>query len=396
MQILKGIKSFLGLDTAQMAEAAGSTSDVAASAAFKRLALYIAVQYLAKAISKSEFRTYEGGKQVKGELYYALNVSPNPNTSAPALKCKLVEQCIYDGAALMFQPRRSRNWFYVADSFSVVEQNPLGEDVYGGVVVDGQGCDLRFRASDACRFALERKSAAKLVSSMYQDMGAMLAMAMESFKQANGEKFFLEKDYMQSGDAQRSAEERREAADRIKDFVRSPNGVLPQYSNEKLVRLQPKQTGNAAAEDVINLRRDIFELTAQALCIPQAMMYGNMTNAKDIVTQFVTFGVDPWANMIGAEMTRKFYGFEAWDSGRTRIEVNTNTITHLDMFEVADKVEKLLSSGAASIDELRPSIGLDLLDTDYSQAHWMTKNYSLIQDALDQLATQTASGGGEK
>ena len=126
------------------------------------------------------------------------------------------------------------------------------------------------------------------------------------------------------------------------------------------------------------------------------MMYGNMTNTNDVVNQFITFGVDPHAVMISKELTRRFYGGDAWQGGSNRVEVDTSKLVHTDMFQVADKADKLLASGLFSIDEIRQPLGADPLGTDFSSAHWVTKNYTLIQDALAQLMAGTANEGGEQ
>lgn len=141
---------------------------------------------------------------------------------------------------------------------------------------------------------------------------------------------------------------------------------------------------------MIALRKDVFETVAAALKIPPSMMYGNMTNIEQVVKQFITFGVDPLADMISKEMTRGFFGEAGWDGGRNRIQVDTTKIEHVNLFDVADRAEKLVSSGLMSIDEARGAMALDPLDDDFSRAHWITKNYSLVQDALEQLERDTA------
>lgn len=69
-----------------MAELQTELSVVAQNAAqqiyFKELGLEIAISYIANTISKCEFKVYEKGEEVKNELYYMLNVNPNPNQNS--------------------------------------------------------------------------------------------------------------------------------------------------------------------------------------------------------------------------------------------------------------------------------------------------------------------------
>ena len=49
------------------------------------------------------------------------------------------------------------------------------------------------------------------------------------------------------------------------------------------------------------------------------------------------------------------------------MDVNTNCIQHIDIFEQATNSDKLLSSGLYCIDELRVKLGDTALKTDWSQ-----------------------------
>ena len=64
------------------------------------------------------------------------------------------------------------------------------------------------------------------------------------------------------------------------------------------------------------------------------------------------------------------------------MRVDTSSINHIDIFEVADKVAKIISSGAANVDEVRERLGWNALNTEFSTAYWMTKNFALAEDML--------------
>ena len=85
--------------------------------------------------------------------------------------------------------------------------------------------------------------------------------------------------------------------------------------------------------------------------------------------------------MIGEEFTRKYYSYEEWKAGN-RVKVDTSCINHIDIFEVADKVAKIISSGAMNIDQVRERLGENALGTEFSMAYWMTKNFALAEDML--------------
>lgn len=392
MDLINNIARWFGITIGE-SEIASTQEAIASSVAAKRMALYIAVSYVSNALSQCEIKTYRDGKPVKDALYYALNISPNPNQNGSAFMNDLIESYFYDGHALMVQPVSSRNHFYIATSFGI-DRRPLGENVFDGISIENQGISKTFTSSSACYFKLENTEVRRIVNGMYREMGELLGMAMASYKNANGEKFTFTRNQSQGGTRGDAKASKDEVNASLKDFLRNPNGVLPVYNGQSLDRVP--SNGHGSSADVIALRKDIFESTASALKIPQSMMYGNMTNIEQVTKQFITFGVDPIADMISKEMTRGFYDYHSWKGGANRIQIDTTKIEHVNLFDVADKAEKLVSSGLMSIDQTLDAMGLDPINTDFSQAHWITKNYSLIQDALNQLINDTDGGGEQK
>lgn len=391
MKLLGTLYDWLGKRVGDADEKRSDSSGdrLAASFATRSLALYIAVSYIANAISKCEIKVFEKGKAVKNELYWALNVSPNPNQNASEFWNRAISKCLYENKSLMVQPMRHRNWFYIADSFSP-EPVPLGEDLFSGVAIGDQSIPQTFKSSDVCLFRLEDKRAVGCVNALYDDLARLIASSDKAFEKARGDRFTWRTPSRPSGGGQAVKQDADAVADMLAPFVNGATGVLPLKDGQELARVAPPQ---ADAGEPIELRRAIFDFTAQALKIPQSMMYGNMTNTTEIVNQFITFAVDPYAAMISDEMTRTFFDYESWDGGRNRIRVDTSHISHVDVFQMADKVEKLFGSGLYTIDDLRVAVGDDALDTDFSKAHWVSKNYSLIQDVLSMFASDASEGG---
>ena len=58
--------------------------------------------------------------------------------------------------------------------------------------------------------------------------------------------------------------------------------------------------------------------------------------------------------------------------------IDTSKILHIDLFEIAEKIDKLIASGMTSIDELRKHAGMLELGTEESTKHFITKNYQEI------------------
>ena len=98
--------------------------------------------------------------------------------------------------------------------------------------------------------------------------------------------------------------------------------------------------------------------------------------------------------MITEEITRKSCpGYDYWSKGNY-VKVDTSTINHIDILDVAEKVDKLISSGTCCIDETREILGLDPLNTEFSRQHFITKNYDTVENRLIGDVKNNNEGGG--
>ena len=344
--------------------------------AFKELALFIGISYIANTLSKCEFKTYENGKEVKKKLYYMLNVSPNPNQNSSQFINKFVEQYYYQGHSLVVPYRKH---IYCADSFDVDDSNPLLENKFNNVTFGNQQPKNQYKASEVFYFKLDNKQVKDLIDSMYLEYSGIIAQALETFKRTNGTRYKLLLERYQAGDPEFKKQYDEFIKKGIQTFTQNPNSVYVQNKGTELQEFSSKTATNTS--DIIAMRKETFEVVAQAMKIPLPMMYGNITNMNEIVKVYLSFCIDPLADMISEEFTRKYYSFAEWQAGNY-VLVDTSNINHIDIFEVADKVAKIISSGAANVDEVRERLGWNALNTEFSTAYWMTKNFALAEDML--------------
>ena len=166
----------------------------------------------------------------------------------------------------------------------------------------------------------------------------------------------------------------------LKTFLENDNAVYPEFEGYDLQDISPKNNIKDTS-DIRELRKEIFEIVGQTFKIPTSLMLGNITNMNEIVKVFLTFCIDPIADMISEELTRKVFSFEEWQKGYY-IKVDTSTINHIDVLDVAEKVDKLIASGTMCIDEVRGILDLAELDSDFSKTHFITKNYDTMENRL--------------
>lgn len=343
---------------------------------YKELAIQTAITLIANAIAKCEIKVYEKNREVKNKTYYTLNVSPNKNENSSQLWHKAIEKMVYDNESIIVEVG---DGLYCADSYSV-EEYPIIGNLYKGVAIGNLQLNKTFKSEGVFRLQLNNAHIKKLIDGLYEQYGQLMSYAAKNYKKSNGTKYKLVLDQVKASDEKFQETYREVVQKQLKDFVENENAVYLQYKGYDLQDVSP--TTNKDSSDFRNLRKEMFEIVAQAFQIPVSLMLGNITNMNEIVKIFLTFCIDPIADMISEEITRKISGdYDNWAKGNY-VKVDTSTINHIDILDVAEKADKLIASGTCCIDEVREIIGFDKLGTKFSQQHFITKNYDTVENRL--------------
>lgn len=349
------------------------TIDIPSNIYIKELAIYSAISLIANAISQSEIKVYKNNQRVKDEDYFSLNIKPNPNESASHFWHKVVEKALRDECgALCFI---SNHNIYCADSFILESKRPFLGNVYSGVVIDDFQMQKKFTSNEVFIFKLENIQAKQLIDGLYTDIGSVIATAMDAYKDTNSVKYKFRIEGLQAGDTKFNEEFENILKEPLRKFIDGDAKLYVEYTGRVLEKMKSDGTPKSS-DDIVGLVEEIFKITGKAFKIPESLMLGNITNMNDVVKSFLTFSVDPWANMISEVLTGQ-YGYENYQKGNY-FRVDTSTVNHIDIFDMSDKIENLIRSAFASVDEVREKAGLDELGEDWSKKHLLTKNYEFI------------------
>ena len=345
----------------------------------KEMALYCAISIIANAVSQCEIKVYKNGEYVRDEDWYSLNIKPNKNESASEFWHKVIERMLRAGpkkGALVFEHGGN---LYCADDYSIEEERPFLGNIYSGVVVDGFQLDRKFTASQCFIFRLENVQANRMIAGMYEEYGQVISSAMESYKGTNGISYRLNIEGLQAGDPTFKDEWEKILKDQVRKFTDGSSKVWINYRGRTLEEFEKKAAAKNS-DDVVKTMEEIFKITGKAYKIPESLMLGNITNMNDVVKSFLTFAVDPITDMVGKVLTGA-YGIEEWMQGNY-YKVDTSGVNHIDMFDMANNIDKLISSAFASVDEVRERAGLDAIKEEWSSKHLLTKNYEFTENVL--------------
>lgn len=350
--------------------------DIPDNLVYMELALYTGISLIANAIAKCEFKVYKNGSEVRNEDYFLLNYSPNPNENASKFWHKVINKVYKERQALVVEHQGK---LFCADSWSVARESVLYGDIYENVTVDNYTFPKKFTRKEVYLFEIDNEDVHQIVSGMYASFGKLLTSALQNYKNSNGQKFKLKISDVKAGDKDFNENFKEYVLKDMKTFMENENAVYPEFEGYELTRMEPQRTTTSPA-DVLAVKKDVFDTVGIALKIPISLMMGNSNNTKEVVNTFLTFAVDPVAEMISETLTKR--GGPGNFAKGNRYEVWTNTIRHIDIFEISTNADKLISSGGFSIDEVRKEARYPECQEEWSTKHWITKNYELIEKLL--------------
>lgn len=370
MNLAEWIKAVFGRDTTINLNTAtmNTTTDIF----IKELAIAVAINTIASTISKCEFRTYQRGQPAKGEEYYLWNIEPNQNQNSSDFIQQFITQLCYENEALIVE---LNGRLYVADHFTR-QQYALREDTFSNVTIKTLSLNRIFSAGDVIYMQLNDRNIKYYLDGSYTQYGKTIAHAIRSFLRANMQKGVLEIDAatQQRPDFQKELQELIDK--RFKPYFEAESAVLPLTKGYKYTDTSTQMSANNSTPSDISERINYeFEMAGRAFKIPKALMLGDVSDVQQITKNFLTFCIDPLTDKAGEEITRKRYGAQQFAKGNY-LEINTNAIQHVDVFDMATNADKLLSSGLYCIDELRMKLGDVPLNTEWSKKHYITKNYA--------------------
>lgn len=350
--------------------------------------IHAAINLIANCISKCEFKTYENGKEKQGEEYYLWNYEPNKNQNSSQFLQELVTKLLYNNECLVVEVAGQ---LIIAENFSK-EEFAIKETVFSNVYRKGFTFDRTFQMSEVLYFRLNNKNIRRLLSDLCSGYEEILSEAVDKYEKAGGEKGTLHIDATATGQkyGNRTFEEVYEDLmnNRFKKFFNSRSAVLPLFRGFTYTKQAAEQSKKSTSEmkDITDALDEIVGTVARAFNIPVSLLKGDVSDVEKITKNFLTFCIDPLCEMIQTEINRKRYGKKQVQKANY-LKTDTTTVMHTDIFDIAEKIDKLIASGMYCIDELRKKIGDEPLSTEESQKHFITKNY----EALSSI--QAAKGG---
>ena len=354
----------------------------------RNLCFWICANMVANALGRCEFRTFRNHKEIQEREAYLWNVSPNVNQNSSAFLHKLVARLYENNEALIVDalPRGDLPSLVVADSWQQPEDWPSRQREYRGVQVGDYTYQYPFYENQVLHLQLNHCDMRPVLTGLNNSYIRLVQAAMQDYQWSHGKHWKVHINQIVGGDQEFPQKFQAMLADQIKPFLESSGAILPEFDGYTYEDVSGSG-GKGDTRDIRALIEDIFDFTARAFLIPAVLVNGSVEGTEDANTRFLTNCIDPLADQLQEEINRKRYGYDGWVRG-DYLRVDTSSIIHFDLFANAANVEKLVGSGAYTINDVRRAANQAIINEPWANEHFMTLNISTMSETTRNLSTQ--------
>lgn len=372
---LSNLMDFAKRDEAGNIVLPGGASDSSVSQLnVEELALFSVIDLIASAGSLCEWRTYQKGARTRGNDWYAWNISPNPNQNATEFKRILIARLLRFHEALVFMRNGS---YYIADSFAR-EQYAFRPNAYSSITCCNLTLSYTLLEADVFYFRLANQHAASLLGNLRGLYSRAMEEAWAKYQHSGSRSGIVE--ISTQARARPTFEKDMDALmnDRFRTFFEKKNAVLPLFEGFKYIPQDgpAAQKGASEVSDMESLFRQAQDRACNAYHVPPSILRGDVTNQDDAINSMLSFAVKPTMAVIQTEVNRKSYGKAVLDDWFMRID--TTHIKTVDVFAVAEKIDKLVQDRVYSPNGIREKLDDEQIPESWADEYTMTKNMEVV------------------
>lgn len=361
----------------------------------RNLCFMVCKDMIANALGRCEFKTYRNGEEIFEDEYYLWNIEPNINQNSSMFIHKLVNQLYENGEVLTIETksRAGKEMLVVADDFETPGIYPAKQNEYRSVRVGEVTYNKTFLESDVLHLRLNHVDLKDIITGMYESFYRMYDAAVRAYTWGKGQHWKVHVNQIAQGQDGWAKTFQEMIQDQIKPFLDSNGAVLPEFDGYSYENVGAKSDAAGDTRDVKALVEDIFDFTARGFLIPAVLVSGKVEATKDANSRFLTYCIDPLCDQLQEEITRKRYGLEEWKKGNF-LRVDSSSIIHFDLFANAANIEKLVGSGAYTINDIHRAANQAIIKEPWADKHFMTKNIAPMDKVTAELSS-AQEGGSE-
>ena len=340
------------------------------------IAIHKCENMIADAIAKSEIFVYKSGQLVNDMNYYRLNIQPNDNECGTDFWGHVTKRLLRTGECVI-APIDGK--FYICNSWDASEEL-LKPKRYSNITLCS--CDVTFgirkvfRADQIIHIRYHNHEIKKHLENMLKEFDKTIAAVNSLVMISTTPKLKLQLDTSVSlVDSKTKQKITADAfADKLLKILEEDKMSIFRLGSGMTLE-QLKLDVGAGVGDLEKLLKDVDEAAAKAYNIPITVYNGTVTEKSDADNEFMTYAVNPIAEVINDSLNAKLVGIDDYVNGNERIMIFTGNHKHRDVLDGAANAEKLRGIGF-TFDEILKMFGYMPLGTEFSTTRALTKNFS--------------------
>lgn len=380
MKIINYFRSVFGKKDAVAAEFNSENYSTEQSFHLTELALFTAVDFIARSLAKCEFVTVNNNRESRKAEYYLWNYSPNKHQTKIEFFTQAVAKLIFDNELLIIET--ADNQLLIADSFSRTE-HALIDDSFSGITCRNFTYQRTFFESEVIYLQYNNFALKGLLADMCNTYEQLMLSAQERYNKAVGHKGILELENYSFGDENFAETYNKVLAKQFKAFYSNKNAVMPIFKGMKYSEpsTDAGKTTNSEINDIQKLKAEAYTIVGNALHIPPAILSGEASQLSDAMDCAIGNAIDPIANMFEQEITKKRFGANEFSKGNYLL-IDTTTVRHIDAISQANNLDKSIASGVLTPAQAQKYCNMLPCSEAWAHIYYLTKNYRTITNAL--------------
>ena len=336
----------------------------------KSLAVDKSAEFIARIFAKSEFKYLEDGKAKFSDWNYLLNVRPNKNESASDFWQKVVYRLITKNEVLIVLTKDDQ--LLVADSYTRTKY-AVYDDVFEFVTCRGFTFEKRFRMSEVIFLQYNNNRLQDYISDLFTDYEKLHTRLVEALARNNQIRGTLKTKNNGSFDKEMLAKLQSYAEILFKSFNTKTIAIVPaQDGMEYTEHTNTTGTSNISVDELKKLRQQFDDEVADILGIPTALIHGDMANLENSQKMFNSYCYQSLVKKMSDGLNFALVSRREYERNNLFVIIGEG---QKDKFALAENIDKLISSGAMTRNEVRSELGLESVPG--GDKFLITKNYQL-------------------
>lgn len=350
----------------------------------KHLAIDTCAEFLARSFGRSEFRIRKNGQPLKNEWTYLLNVRPNLDQSASSFWQQVVYKLITQNEVLIVLSDDDQ--LLIAESY-VRKEYALYEDYFENVWLKGYEFKRKFSMSEVIFLQYNNNDLSRYVRGLYDDYASLYNRMVEVAMRNHQIRATV------------TGKEGRGFDDKLQKRAQSYiDKVYAKFSKESIA-IVPVQAGleyneltntvgetNQSIDELKKLKRQFVDEVADILGIPSTILHGELADLESAQTVLNKYCLKSLNKKIEDELNAKTISKAEYVAG---MEVKVVGVDKKDIFDLADAVDKLISSGGFNRNEIREEVDYESIEG--GDEFYITKNYEKAEKGGEEVNDETGN-----